>query len=120
MKVPVFTSYVFIRLKTYNQERNAVLETPGVVRFLWWLGKPAVVRDKEIEDIKKFLEECHDTDINVLYHKGEQVEIDKGPLKEYKGIIVDLDKRKALLHITSLGLTLKAQLPLGMLKKLPH
>ncbi len=120
VKVPVFTSYVFIRLESYPQERTLVLETPGVARFLWWLGKPAIIRDQEIEDIHTFLEECRDADINMLYQKGDEVKIDKGPFKEYQGIIIDLDKRKAVLNITSLGLTLRAQLPLAMLKKLSH
>lgn len=118
IKVPVFRSYVFIRLENYAKERVAVLQTPGVSRFLWWLGKPAVVREVEMNDLKAFLEDYKDKDIQISYLKGEKVEIKQGPLKAYKGTIIDLDRRKAVLHIESLGLTLKAQLPLGMLKKL--
>jgi hypothetical protein len=33
-------------------DRNLVFDSPGVVRYLFWLGKPAVVRDEEIKVIK--------------------------------------------------------------------
>lgn len=120
IKAPVFRSYVFIRLKAYAKERTAVLETPGVVRFLWWLGKPAIVRDEEMDALREFLEEYRKAGIQITYQKGERVLINQGPFKEYKGIITDLDKRKAYLYIESLGMTLKAQLPLNMLNKLPE
>lgn len=117
VKVPVFRSYVFIQLDNYSKECVEVLQTPGVVRFLWWLGKPAIVRDAEMDNLQQFLEEYKDTAIRVTYHKGEMVEIKQGPFKEYKGTIIDMDRRKAVLHLESLGLTLRVQLPLTMLKK---
>ena len=48
---PLFKSYVFVRLQ--DRERQLVFGVPGVVRYLFWLGKPAVVRDEEIQAIKK-------------------------------------------------------------------
>lgn len=118
VKEPVFRSYVFIRLEHYSKESITVLNTPGVVRFLWWLGKPAIARDVEIEQIRQFLTEYKDNDIQITFRKGEEVEIKQGPFKEFKGIIIDLDQRKAILEIKSLGLALKAQLSLGVLKKI--
>jgi hypothetical protein len=32
-----------------------VFQSVGVVRYLFWLGKPAIVRDEEIDTIKKWL-----------------------------------------------------------------
>ncbi len=46
VEVPLFKSYVFVKLEAQN--RNQVFSVPGVVRYLFWLGKPAVVRDEEI------------------------------------------------------------------------
>ena len=31
---------------------NIVFNVPGVVRYLFWLGKPAVIHDQEIEVLK--------------------------------------------------------------------
>ena len=118
VKVPVFNSYVFIRLEDYVRQRVQVLTTPGVSRFLWWLGKPAIVRDEEMNSLRQFLDDYRDTEIQVSYNKGERVEITQGPFKSYKGIIVDMDRKKAMLIIESLGLTLRATLPLHLLKKM--
>src|SRR5690242_12899225 len=53
---PVFKSYIFVRLSNYKENSIGVLTTPGAIRFLWWTGKPGVVRADEIQAIKDFLE----------------------------------------------------------------
>src|SRR6187402_529657 len=50
---PLFKSYVFV--KVTEEERTGVRMVNGVVNFVYWLGKPAVVKDKEIAIIRKFL-----------------------------------------------------------------
>jgi transcription antitermination factor NusG len=116
VKMPVFKSYVFVRLDDYKNENIKVLETPGAVRFLWWLGKPGIIRDEEIENIRKFLQEYEGAELNVAYHRGERVRIAAGPLKEQKGIIVDVKNKKAVLVIDSMGISLTARLPLTFLQ----
>lgn len=118
VKVPVFRSYVFIHLADYRKESIIVLETPGAVRFLWWLKKPGIARDEEIQNIRSFLREYGPVEVTTLYQKGERVSITHGPLQEQQGIIVDLDKKMAQLYIDSLGVCLKAYLPLDILQKL--
>lgn len=117
VKVPVFRSYVFVHLDDYQQESLLVLETQGAVRFVWWQGKPGIVRDNEIEEIKQFLEEYKGADISTTeYRPGERIQIAGGPLKEKEGIIVDIQNKKAILSIESLGVNLVAQLPIAMLR----
>lgn len=123
VKVPVFRSYVFVHLNDYQQESLHVLETAGAVRFLWWQGKPGIVRDQEIENIKEFLEEHKGATISMTtYRPGERIEIASGPLKEKEGVIMDIQNKKAILAIESLGINLVAQLPVSMIrhKKSPH
>src|SRR5271170_7100148 len=52
---PLFKSYLFVRIA--EEEQTAVKMANGVVNFVYWLGKPAVVRDEEITIIRKFLDE---------------------------------------------------------------
>src|SRR5687768_17707519 len=52
---PLFKSYVFVKVE--ESGRTSVRMTDGVINFVYWDGKPAVVKDKEIEAIKLFLEE---------------------------------------------------------------
>lgn len=117
VKVPVFRSYVFVHLDDYTAGCGSVLNTPGAVRFLWWQGKPGIVRDEEIEEIKKFLKDYGGSEISIVdYRRGEKVKIAAGPLKEQEGVIIDLQNKKAVLSIESLGVDLIAQLPLTMIK----
>jgi transcription antitermination factor NusG len=115
-KIPVSRSYVFVHLEDYKSENLQVLETPGAVRFLWWLGKPGIVRDEEIAGIRQFLQQYEGSEIFIDYHRGERVRIAAGPLKEQHGIILDIKNKKAVLYIDSMGISLTAQLPLTLLE----
>jgi len=50
---PLFTSYVFVRID--ESEQLTVRLTDGVINFVYWLGKPAQVRNEELEAISDFL-----------------------------------------------------------------
>ncbi|MES1159526.1 MAG: UpxY family transcription antiterminator, partial [Bacteroidota bacterium] len=52
---PLFKSYVFVSIP--EDEQTAVRMVSGVVNFVYWLGKPAVIKDKEIALIRSFLNE---------------------------------------------------------------
>jgi len=39
----------------FDHERQVVFDFIGAVRYLFWLGKPAVVRNQEIDAIKHWL-----------------------------------------------------------------
>ena len=55
---PLFKSYVFVHVP--ESEQTKVRMVSGVVNFVYWLGKPAVVLEKEIQIIRKFLDEYTD------------------------------------------------------------
>ncbi len=50
---PLFNSYIFVRTPEHLL-RELVL-VYGVSKIIFYLGRPAVVRDDEIEAIKEFL-----------------------------------------------------------------
>ncbi|HRO41214.1 MAG TPA: UpxY family transcription antiterminator [Flavipsychrobacter sp.] len=114
---PVFRSYVFVRLDNYEREQIEVLETPGAVRFLWWLKKPAVVREEEIQAIKNFLNDYRGASLSVTIMEGEEVIVGEGPLKDQRGKITKIKGNKAILQVRSLGWNIMAELPLQALKK---
>ncbi len=51
---PFFTSYLFAKVN--EKLRNEILKDRGVVSNVFWLGKPAIIREQEILAIKSFLE----------------------------------------------------------------
>lgn len=49
---PLFKSYVFVYVT--EAETEQLKKTDGVVNLLYWLGKPAIIKDDEIAAIKEF------------------------------------------------------------------
>ena len=52
---PLFTSNVFV--KVAEDQLIHLMHTDGVINFVYWLGKPAVICQSEIETVKSFLNE---------------------------------------------------------------
>ena len=114
---PVFRSYIFIFLNDYSKDSVEVLITRGAVRFLWWLGKPGIVRQEEIEAIKDFLDSYKNVKFDFDIRAGERVTINEGPLKERSGRLLSIRGRKAILQLETLGMSLIAEIPAKSLSR---
>ena len=105
---PLFSCYVFVQINT--EEAIRVKETDGVLRFVSWLNKPAVIRDSEIETIKKFLNEHTNVQLEPIEVKVKDViRIINGPLMEYEGNILSVKKNKVKVSLPSLGYMIVAE-----------
>lgn len=49
----LFRGYVFVRLKAEQLQEAKRID--GVINLVYWLGRPAVIRDIEIEMLRRFL-----------------------------------------------------------------
>ncbi|MFV8360163.1 UpxY family transcription antiterminator [Flavobacterium sp. LS1P3] len=106
VEVPLFNSYVFVQLP--DSERNAVFQSVGVVRYLFWLGKPAVVRDEEISVIKKWLNPSEGNEVSVFsFQIGDAIQLDSGPFSNQKAIVQEVTNTHYVLVLESLGCVLK-------------
>lgn len=112
---PVFTSYIFVSLDNYKEQAADILETPGAVRFLWWVGKPGIVRDHEIKAIRDFLEAYKNAEITVDIKEGQKVSVAEGVLKGSEGVVTRVKGNKATLYLNMLGMNLVATLPVQSL-----
>ena len=75
---PLFKSYVFVRVT--DEDRTAVRMTPGVINFVYWNGKPALIKEKEINAIKQFLNEYENVEVKPIeLELNQRVKITKGP-----------------------------------------
>ncbi|MFV8393013.1 UpxY family transcription antiterminator [Flavobacterium sp. LB2P6] len=109
VEVPLFNSYVFVQLP--DSERNAVFQSVGVVRYLFWLGKPAVVRDEEINIIKKWMDPSAGNEVSVLSYKvGDSVQLDSGPFSTQKATVQEVTNTHYVLVLESLGCVLKIKI----------
>ena len=99
---PLLPSYVLVKLT--EKERSAVFEVPGVVRYVFWLGKPAVVREQEIEALKNNINGVYERISITHLQKGDALEIPSGPFKGQQGTVITTDKHKIKLALPSLGI----------------
>ena len=111
---PLFTSYVFVRCSI--KEFALIYQVQGFVRFVNYLGKPAIVRDEEIENIKIFLEQV--TDHSVTFVPNDQVTIAEGPLMGQTGRVEKIGKNRLMIRIEQLGMSLVAEVHKNKVKRL--
>jgi len=104
---PLFKSYVFV--KVGEDDRTNVRMTDGVVNFVYWNGKPAIIKEKEIVAIQQFLDEYHDVEVvklDLVPH--QRVRVIAGPLMDEEGKVLEINKKTAKVCLDSLGFMLVA------------
>jgi len=104
---PLFKSYVFVKVS--EEEKTPVRMTDGVVNFIYWLGKPAIIREKEIETIKRFLNDHHNVEVRSVDIKaGKKVIVESGILMGKEGTVKKVMHKKVEVLIESIGFVLSA------------
>ena len=104
---PLFKGYIFIKIE--ETQKWDIKMINGIINYLYWLGKPAKVKDEEIDKINMFLQEFDD--VEVIDNKldvNSTVIINQGVLMSYRGIVVDVLGNKARVQIDSMGIRLSA------------
>jgi transcription antitermination factor NusG len=105
---PLFKSYVFVHISSKQIPDIKMLS--GVLNFVHWLGKPAVIKNTEIERIRKFLNEYNNIALEPLDLKAnDSVLITSGILMDQRGKVLRKIGNRIELEIVTLGYRLVAQ-----------
>jgi len=115
---PLFNSYVFVY--TTRETHSYIKNIPGIVNFVHWLGKPAIVKNEEIDGIRQFIAEHK----NVLLEKttvsiDDTVKIVHGPFIHREGKIVQVNNNSVKIQLPSLGYALVAQINKAHIELIP-
>lgn len=113
---PLFTSYVFVKIN--DKQMNSLRSVFGLVNFVYWLGKPAVIQDSEIDLIKTFLKNHNDVKIeqaNLNIH--DKVKVIDGPFVEMEGNVVAIKKKFVKVLIPSLRFFMTAEIEIENIAK---
>lgn len=116
---PLFTSYVFVHID--DTERTKVLMTDGILNFVYHVGKPAVIRDEEIELIKKYLAEKEATvSVQSLASLDEntRIKVNHGVFMDTTGTVVKGGKKKVFVKLESLDQVMIVEFPIEYLSPL--
>jgi len=107
---PLFTCYVFARIT--DKEHLSVLQTDGVLNYVSWQGKPAVIRDVEIEAIKNFLLEYRTVRLEKIeVDINDTVRVKCGLFMEQEGKVIEVLGKTLRVSLPSLGYVMLAEIP---------
>ena len=120
LTLPLIPSTLFISCT--EAELNKFYAVPGVAGILRYLGKPAVVQDWEIENLRIVLKELNGQHIEALcehYAPGDHVRVVRGPFKGLYGTSIECDgKHRILITIDSMGAAFTVSVPRSFVKKI--
>ena len=104
---PLFKSYLFVYIS--EDQITKLCRVEGVVSFLYWLGKPAIIKNEEIEIIKEFINDYQDISVQrgIVNMEG-LVKIIDDPSYKMEGKFISIKSKTIKVHLPSLGFTLIA------------
>ncbi len=118
VEMPLFNGYLFVFPNEI--ERDIVLQTPGVVKFIRHNQKDAVVPEKQISLIREFVElgyNISEVNKDERFEVGDIAEVLDGPLKGREAEIYKSgDDNFILVSIEALNQSVKVKLPKEILK----
>jgi transcription antitermination factor NusG len=103
---PVFNSYVFV--KTTDAEIiNLSKNVNGIISVLYWKGKPATIKEEEINAIKEFTTNHHDISLEKMHAYSNS---DKKNDVSYvlDGQVLMIKNNTMKVNLPSLGFTMVA------------
>ena len=106
---PLFKSYVFVKVE--DAEMTEVRFVDGVLNYVYWNGKPAIVREEEIIEIKKFMSEYEDVEVTSIELKpADAVVLNTGVMMGATGRVLRVMGNNTVeVRIDSLGFILTAK-----------
>lgn len=117
-EVVLFSRYVFVCVDPKG--RNDVFKAGKEVKgFLHQDGKPAILRESEVDLIHELMNIEKGVDITCSFlNTGDKVEVLDGPLKGYKGFILEKSgKQRFVLYLPGLKCVAHVEVNAMMLKK---
>ena len=115
---PLISSTVFVFIN--EEERELLWNVVGVSGMLYFLGKPAVVREEEIQTLKQLLEgELYEgVEWKNAVAVGEEVEITGGNFKGLRGIVVEeANAQKVIVALKGMGAQVVFTLKKGAVRR---
>jgi transcription antitermination factor NusG len=114
---PLFTSYVFVKISL--SQMNQIRQVYGLVNFVYWLGKPAVIQDSEINLIKDFVSNHFNIKLEKMSVRiHDMVKVLDGPFIEMEGTIISVKKNSVKVLLPSLRFFMTAEVEIQNVAKI--
>jgi len=105
VSTPLLPSYLFI--KTTEKKRAIPLTDSSVLNYIFWLGKPAIVRESEIDTLKGIITKDKAQEFEIRPLKvGDEIDIIKGQIKGKNASIKSISNNYIKAELKELGMTI--------------
>jgi transcription antitermination factor NusG len=108
VKVPLLPSMILVNCE--DNERHKVFSIPNAKKYLYWLGKPAVVTQEEVEALRSFENEDYRRCDLVAIEPGKEVDLSSIGLTHQKGVVKYVSGDQCWVVLDKLGYVVKLQL----------
>jgi transcription antitermination factor NusG len=109
VEIPLFKSYIFVNLG--GMPRHIVFDIPGVKSYLFFEGKPAVVKNDEIDIIENWIStNSNNSELSSGIIPGSKITLKKGPMKNNEGVVQWVNKSNISILIDETEFLLKSKL----------
>ena len=98
VKEKVFPGYLLIRMILNDDSWLVVRTTQGITGFVGAGNKPTPITEKEVEAIKKFVEQ-EQPKFKAKFSVGEAVKVNDGPFTDFIGSIESIDDEKGKVKV---------------------
>ena len=105
--VPVLPSMVLVNID--KKQRNKVFDIPGVVRYMFWLGKHVIVKEEEVDSLKILLTQNNIVSLNTETLKVGETIIVPG-FENQNGIIKKISNNQIWVVLKNLGYVIKLKI----------
>jgi len=105
--IPVLPSMVLVRLE--DKDVNDVFNINGVIRYMFWLGKRAIVREQEIDILKNYLNGNAIINQEIIkLNPGDRINL--SGFNNENGVIDRISNNTAWVFLENLGYKIKLNL----------
>ena len=112
IRIPLIPSYIFVNVN--EVEKIKVLEDPSVLNYIYWLGKPAIIRENEIARLKGLISKKKMQEFEIRKLKiGEKISISKGFLKAKNATLKKVNNNNIHVELSELGIVIIAKTDLA-------
>lgn len=115
VSLPLFTGYVFVKVN--EREQYKVRYITGVLSFINYMGKPATVKEIEIDKLKHIMEFYKEIDVVSLNElsRGDRVRINNGLFENLEGEIIQIQGKNVLMSFDHLDCAVVTRVPISSL-----
>ena len=106
---PLFPYFVFIKIA--ESELSSLKQIDGVVNFVYWLGRPAIIRNSEIGAIRQFLDEHYNIRLEkIQVNANDPEQTDDDSIAKFGNSVIALKNKSVRVELPSLGYMMVAEL----------